>query len=285
MDTNGNVIAVGDATGQLDFKSGPEMVAGEFDVLLIKLDAAGNEQWHRLLGSPSYDGAWAVTTDKQNNIYVTGENFGPVDFNGGVVSGDSSGDGYLVKLDPTGAYLWSKPVASTGEQWGSSVACDANDNLVFMFEYQGSVNMGGQTLAGFPTVGETGIAKFDPTGTHLWSRRLYNSGNKFGHFSAIPNALGDILIAGSFDGGIDFGNAPLSVTGKSLVVAKLDFSGKHIWSHAHGTTSGKVEPYGVAAGAFGDLFTGGSLEGSADFGGGAMTSAGGKDAFVVRFSP
>ncbi len=77
------------------------------------------------------------------------------------------------------------------------------------------------------------MAKFDAAGNHLWSARYGGVGNEIGTAVAVDKS-GDVIVTGYFSGSFDLGGDTLVASGTDVFVAKLDGSGKHIWSEALG---------------------------------------------------
>ncbi|MDH3217711.1 MAG: T9SS type A sorting domain-containing protein, partial [Candidatus Krumholzibacteria bacterium] len=89
--------------------------------------------------------------------------------------------------------------------------------------------------------------------------------------------------AGEFQGTVDFGGGNLmSAGGYDIFVAKYDSSGVHQWSQHAGSTA---EDYGadVAVDAAGNAVVTGVFQGTVDFGGGNLVSAGGYEIFVAKY--
>ena len=80
--------------------------AGDYDMYIAKLDAAGNLQWYRTAGTPGYDYAISIkqTTD---GGYVL---FGSTDY-----FGVGYTDYLIVKLDANGSLQWSKTIGGAVE--------------------------------------------------------------------------------------------------------------------------------------------------------------------------
>jgi hypothetical protein len=99
------------------------------------------------------------------------------------------------------------------------------------------------------------------------------------------DSAGSVYVAGFFEGTVDFGGGGLRSAGdKDIFVASYTANGRHRWSKRFGgpeedeATDIFVEP---GAG----LVVTGRFSGTADFGvGGAVTSQGGHDVFVMRLS-
>ena len=95
---------------------------------------------------------------------------------------------------------------------------------------------------------------------------------------------GLVAIAGSLEGGADFGGGVVTSAGKSdALVVVLDSKGQHIASHAFGDANDQHGDL-VAFGTQGELTLGGRYEGTIDFGGGRLP-AGGKtgSAFLAQY--
>ncbi len=71
----------------------------------------------------------------------------------------------------TPVHLWSQHFGSTSSDYGESVATDASGNVFVTGRFFGTVDFGGGALV---SAGNTDIfvAKYSPTGTHLWSQRF-----------------------------------------------------------------------------------------------------------------
>jgi hypothetical protein len=129
------------------------------------------------------------------------------------------------------------------------------------------------------------LAKLDPQGGLAWAARFGDAQNQFGYAVAVT-PTDDILLAGQFKGSMDFGGGPLSSAGGSddAYVVRLGAGGSHLWSAAFGDFSDQ-KASAVACDSLGDIAFTGAIQGSADFGSGLLTSAGGWDAFVAKRSP
>ncbi|MCI0527482.1 MAG: SBBP repeat-containing protein, partial [Nitrospira sp.] len=118
VDGSGNVHIIGVFNGTVDFDPGPgtfNLTSGGFqDVFILKLDSAGNFVWARqLVGSPgSFNVGQSVTVDGSGNVYASGEFSDTVDFDPGpnIFNLASIGvdDGFILKLDNAGNFIWAR---------------------------------------------------------------------------------------------------------------------------------------------------------------------------------
>lgn len=179
---------------------------------------------------------------------------------------------------------WAKRFGGSGVLGlALGMATDDCNNVIMTGDFSGgAVDFGGGPIAA--TGWAAGfLAKFSSTGAHLWSRGYAGQHNVVGNSVAV-DPDGNILVAGRFEDTVDFGGGPLtSAGGSDGFVAKLAPDGTHIWSKRFGG-AGSDEGASVASSATGDLFLTGSFEGTVDFGGQTLTSAGMTDVFLAQYS-
>ena len=88
VDPNGNVYAVGEFMGTLDFGGGKTITSNgsgnDIDVFLVKLNAGGAPQWIKRYGNNGKTQVgYGVAADAGGNVYITGTYEGGIDFGGG----------------------------------------------------------------------------------------------------------------------------------------------------------------------------------------------------------
>jgi hypothetical protein len=282
---------VGDGSGltniSADLSANPTVAALLARIQALEQQVAplgGSHVWSQGFGSGSTDLGIATATDAGGNVLVTGFFSGTADFGGGpLVTANSFPDIFVAKYAPDGAHLWSKRFGGTGSDLGLGIATDASGNVLVTGFFSVQANFGGGSLVGGGQ--EIFVAKFAPDGSHIWSQRFGNTGTDQG-LGIATDASGNVLVTGIFQGSADFGGGPLFAAGGSqdIFVAKFAPDGSHIWSQRFGST-GIDEGRGIVTDASGNVLVTGSFQGSADFGGGPLTSAGSDDIFVAKFAP
>jgi hypothetical protein len=138
-------------------------------------------------------------------------------------------DIFLAKFNASGTHLWSKRFGNASFQSGDSVAVDPQGNVFTTGYLMGSADFGGGTLT---SAGATDVylAKFSPTGAHLWSKRFGDSAGQAGSDVTVTSD-GNVAVTGVFAGTLGFGGPPLgSAGGSDVFVAKFDPNGNHLWS-------------------------------------------------------
>ncbi len=197
---------------------------------------------------------------------------------------DSTGPGD--KKEPPSEELthsWSVRFGDADEQSGNDVAIDPSGNAVIAGSFWGTVDFGGGALTSAGT-NDIFVAKFNPDGTHLWSKGFGDATLQEVAYVTV-DASGNVIIAGIFEGTVNFGGGTLTSAGSwDAFVAAFDPTGAHLWSKRFGDAS-EQGISGVTVGSTGAVFITGAMDGTVDFGGGALTSAGSTDIFVVKFEP
>ena len=238
--------------------------------------------WGHRFGDIKPDVGTAVAIDASGNVYVTGSFEGTADFGGGPLASAGARDFFIAKFDRLGGHLWSRRFGGVGNDVANAIAVDAAGNVAVIGDFDGKMDLGGGQLT--PLGGDdVFLAKYDANGVHQWSRRFGNTGAHDHGGGVAFDAAGDVVFTGSYQVSADFGGGPLAATGTADVfVVKFDSASAHLWSRRFGgadSCAGRA----IAVDATGDVFVTGSLRGSVDFGGGALTSAGGDDVFLVKF--
>ncbi|MFZ6183941.1 nucleotide-binding protein [Nannocystis pusilla] len=199
------------------------------------------------------------------------------------IEGDEDCDG-VDPCDSDGAQAWSLVAGGEKNDEGVHVAYDGAGNLVLAAWSAGPIDLGGGPLA--PKGGsDVLLAKFSPTGQHLWSKR-FGDANLQDVWRVVVGPVGEIVLTGDFNGSIDFGGGPLTnnENTEDTYLVKFTGDGEHVWSKSFDSAPGSVHTGGVAVDASGNVLLGGRFVGPLDLGGGVMNAAGLSDAFVSKFT-
>lgn len=183
-----------------------------------------------------------------------------------------------------GAHLWSKRFGDVSDQHGQGVAVDSSGNVFLTGYFSGAMDFGGGALTSVGSF-DVYVAKLDPLGAYLWAHRFGGAGQHLATSIAVDPS-GNAIVTGYFSGEIQFGSIVLNSGAGSndLFVAKLDTTGACMWAKRFGS-SGDHYATSVAVDASSNVLLTGYFSGAIDFGGGALASAGGTDAFVAKFDP
>jgi hypothetical protein len=239
-------------------------------------------RWARGIGGAEDDYGWAVAVDSERSIYVTGyftgmAGFGPTNFPnyGGL-------DIFLVKCDRNGNPMWVTHAGGVTNDQGRDIATDASGSVYLTGNFRETGAFGGTNVVS-RGADDLFIAKLDSSGRWLWCSTAGGVNTDEGHSVAV-DAAGNCYVAGLFFGSAFFGTNTVSSNGQAdMVVAKADTTGQWLWARSFGGP-GIEDTRGAAVDAQGNCYVTGHFNGTADFGGTNVTSRGGSDIFMARFS-
>jgi PKD repeat protein len=287
VDADGNVVVAGHFRGTADFGGGPVSSPDGFDVFLARYAPDGAHLWSRRFGGAvasaiASESGTGVAVDTAGNVFLTGFFEGTANPGGGAMTSAGQSDVFLAKYSAAGAHQWSRRFGGPWGDTGNAVAVDASGNVFLTGTFLDRVDFGGGLLTS--AAFDLFLVKYSPTGTHLWSRGFGGTYQDAGNALAV-DAAGNVAVTGTFNNTIDFGGGPLvSAGGNDLFLARFGPGGAHQWSLRVGSSSNYEGGTGLAVDAAGNLLVAGYYSRTVDFGTGALTSLGSKDAFLARYS-
>lgn len=281
-DANGVVIA-GSFQQLLDFGGGALQAEadGTFDLFVAKFSLAGGHLWSKGFGETQDQAAWDLALDGSGNVYVSGNAKGTIDFGKGAhTSATVEGSAVVAKFDPSGGTVWSALFGDSATAY--AIDADAAGGFAVTGAFKGTIDFGGEKLAGGSSADSVFVARFDAQNKHKWSK-------VFGTASAQGNAIavdskGKVWLGGLFQQSINFGGLKLNSAGSfDAFLAKFDTAGCHVWSKSFGNDQyqGVVD---IANDATGNAAVIGNFSGVIDLGSGALTATG-DDWFLSTFAP
>ncbi len=250
--------------------------------------ASPTAAWTKKAGAAQVQSALGVTSDAQGNVFVSGNFLGSIDFGLGALNSAGQNDAYVAKLDTNGTALWAKSFGDAGyHQYAQHLATDAQGNVLVTGHFRGTINFGGGALSDVSNFFEDlFIAKLNPTGGHVWSKRYGDINNEESQ-SIATDAQGNVLVVGAFQKTINFGGGAIIAEdgGFNGFVAKLNALGDQQWAKSLGDTAAEQKTMGVTADADGNVYIVGYHQGSIDLGGAFVADAGQQNAYVAKLSP
>ncbi len=278
--SDGGALITGYFAGTVDFGGGP-LTAGLFDIFALKLAGDGSHVWSRRFGGTDFDYGASVSATSDGGALITGRFNGTVDFGGGPLTSAGFTDIFALRLAADGSHVWSRRFGGTGFDYGNSVAEASDGGALLTGQFAGTVDFGGGPLASAGDSYDIFTLKLAADGSHVWSRRFGDTFTDNG-YGVTATSDGGAVITGHFGGTVDFGGGPLTSAGSDDIFAlKLAADGSHVASRPFGGTSSDVGT-SVAATSDGGAVITGHFNGTVDFGGGPLTSAGSWDIYALR---
>ncbi len=251
--------------------------AGGSDIVLVKYDSDGVQQWNRTWGGTEDDEGLGITVDTANNVYITGytESFGNVvlvkydSFGvlqwinteseigslGTSLALDSLGNIYLVgdtyfgaglkdilleKYDSAGILQWNKTWGGSNWDYGLGVAVDSSDNMY----------VSGRTRSFGAGDSDMVLLKYDSTGVQQWYRTWGGISTDYGNRIAVDSS-DNIYFAGTTVG---FGTGLFDMT-----LVKYNSLGEEQWYYTWGGSLRDMG-FGIALDSSENVYFGGITE-------------------------
>jgi hypothetical protein len=222
-----------------------------------------NYQWAKSFG---YGQGTSITFDASGNVYTTGYFQDTVDFDPGpgvFNLSSSAGEVFILKLDPSGNFIWAKSVGGASYYEKPSITFDgfANVCITGIFENIGDFDPGQGTFY----LSSNGnfdifILKLDLSGNFVWAKSLGGSGEEYSGSLSV-DGIGNVYITGGFKGTVDFDPSAgifnmtsFGFGGQDIFVLKLNPSGNFNWAKRLG---GIGEDIGISivSDASGNVYT------------------------------
>jgi len=249
----------------------------------IAIQASGEEfvnyGFAGMLGGGSEDLLAAdIAVDGTGFIYITGYFGGTADFAPGsgtyLLESHGSHDVFVAKFTANGALVWAVNVGGSELDHGNAIAVDASGVYVTgNFEGTADFNPGGGA-ANVTSNGDSDIflLKLDGDGGYLWRKTIGGAGYDAG-INVKQDPSGSLYLTGVYSGDVDFdpGPAQVLVAGygdTDIFVLKLDPTGAFGWARGMGSSQYDYGR-GLALDSFGNVYTTGTYQYTADFDPGA----------------
>lgn len=258
------------------------------ELFVLKLDSAGNYQWAKAIRSVVQictdvtDVGYALDTDQDDNVYVTGYFRGTADFDPSVSSAytltasgtNLVGDIYILKLNAAGGFCWVNRIGEPLSDAGYALHV-SDSGFVYVCGLYGAPTdfdpgAGTDTLPAFGNW-DMFILKLDSAGNHIWAKGIGGSTDDRA-FGITSDTHGNVLVTGFYSSTVDFNPGPAvnnlasNPSSNSVFILKLDPAGNYIWAKGIvGAGGGEISGTSIVTNRNGEIFTTGYFSGTADF--------------------
>jgi PKD repeat protein len=235
------------------------------DIYLAKYDTSGVLKWLKSYGTTSRELGINLTSDENNNIFLTGWAWGMINFGGVITECDG---GYFLKMDQDGNTLYAislPPFCNDIEV--------KNGNIYIYGDFSGTETFGDSTLTSSGG-NDKFIVKF--AGQEFqWVKQIKNTTLRWGSEMCV-DASENIYISGSFLTDVIFDEEiltkethPDNPSNSNEFIAKYDAQGNFVWCDKITTKSAKntfAYIFGITVNSLGRFFASGSYSYSPEFG-------------------
>lgn len=214
------------------------------DIFLANYDASGNVLWAKCAGGSAFEQPWAVTSDDNGNILITGYfNSANITFGSTTLTNpgyaSNYGEIFLVKYDASGNVLWAKNAVGGSSDFAYAVSTDVNGNIFVAGTFKSpSINFGSTTLTNTSGNFDLFLAKYNASGNIVWAKSAGGSDADYAYSLSVL-ANGNIVMAGSFRSNtITLGSSTFTNSGsENTLLVNYDVSGNVIWAKSEGGSS------------------------------------------------
>jgi hypothetical protein len=287
VDSMGAIYVGGSVSGSVNFGDGVRNSAGSTDAFLAKFDADGNIIWSKLFGDTAPQQFDQLAVTKANQVVAAGSFQGTPNFGGSVLMALGKTDVVVAKYDGSGFHAASRRFGGMGTEDISGLALGPADEVYITGAYDSTMDFNAPSLTS-KGLNDVYVAKLAPNNlVPAWAKSWGDASNQAGYDVAVaPN--GDLYLAGSFEGAIDFGlMAPLQspdAAARVLYAARITAAGdKVLWAKPFGDATALVSAARLVVDSVPDvLVMAASASGSIDFGGGLLTGVENDDPFLAK---
>lgn len=208
VDANDDLFVTGRFSGTADFGAGAVTSNGGTDAFIASFDSTGTPIWSKTVGGVGDDEGQGVAIDSLDNPYIVGQFNDTVDFNPNVgvfTQSARAADGFLLKLDDAGNFVWVRRLGGTGDDLNidGDVAVDRFDNI---YVVGGNVSADGALVA-------NQIRRFAADGSDQFSRQFDAKLRVSPTAIFVEQLTGNVFTTGQMNPGADLAPGP----GKSII--------------------------------------------------------------------
>lgn len=180
------------------------------------------------------------------------------------------------------SFEWAKRAGWYAFDLGYAVGADAAGNVYISGKYELNASFG-NTHVSCAGNHDIYLAKYGPDGSFKWVRTAGGPSGDYTHAIAC-DAAGNSYITGEIEQTVHFGSVTITGNGSNDVfVAKYNTNGDLVWVKKLGGSHASDKGLGITLSA-GNVYVTGFFQGTANFAGTTLSTAGGEDIFIAKYS-
>jgi hypothetical protein len=204
------------------------------DIIVLKVDHAGELLWHTTYGSEETDEAEGIALDSQNNVYITGNTQGALENQTAI----HWHDGFLTKLSPLGKQVWTRIFGTTYSDYANFIHVDEKDDI-----YIGGSSSG---------VGNIYFTKYTTKGDEVWMKKY--STNNFDYNLKMSRGQDGYFYMSGKTSIRDENKKDITPDTEEIFIRKVDTSGDEVWYHTIGTPANNEIARSITSDKYGNIF-------------------------------
>ena len=258
-------------------------------ILILFLMAALPHGWAQspmfttvsLAQGPGFEESLAMISDPSGRLYVTGRYDSACSFGNHTLPWAANDNMFLACYDPSAGWLWAASPLSAQRAQGEAVARDSQGSVYVTGSFYNTVTFApGLTLTNDYV--NCYIAKYDSEGNLLWAKQV--EGDENSPRSIACDSDGNVFLAGTFTGNLQYGIASLHASRNAGFFLKLTGDGSLGWLRSS-TGSGFAVADAITVAPDGNITATGLFNNEVSFGTFPLTGSGSSEIFVCRMSP
>ncbi len=283
-DHSGNILLSGIFSGSINIENTELISAGSSDVFIVKYNGLGEFDWAKRAGGEETEYMGLISTDGQDNVYLTGE-FTSVDVtvdDYAITLEEGDGNVLFAKFDPQGNVSWVSVKSGSAMQWGdyyswpTSIQTDNEGNTYIKGWHADSASFDNIMLVslfdkpGYNNKWNKFIAKFDTEGNTIWAKSISELQSSYEYNQFDIDQSGNVYsslyrIRDTILFGDEFMYIPSGFA--DILVINYSIDGELIWVKSIGNPeSGNAEISSVAVYNEETIYVNGWFTNSLDFG-------------------
>jgi|GEM_PF-2921328 len=204
IDDNNSIYIASGFVGTVEVQTVPELIQiaseNSQDVFVLKYSEQGNLLWSKVYGGLGSQSISDIEFDNEDNLMISGVYSYVINFElqstDHVYSNNNYFNGYVVKFDSSGNFLWSTSFLEMSSIEG--IALDEANNIYITGEFDDELN---NIISNGSS--DIYVLKINKFGNLQWMRT-------FGGWSSencteiLLNSVGNVFVSGSFNSSVDF---------------------------------------------------------------------------------